>query len=151
MEASALFRRKPPDAAAVPVRSLTLPTALPEDLVPTPDAGLTARAAAELAEAGKSNRQTAEPGKTVPQIVGENLFTLFNLLNFALAFCLALVGSWRNMLFLGVVFSNTLIGTIQSLRARAMLNQLRLLQEKPCHPIRDGTAFMFPGMRMWSS
>jgi ATPase, P-type (transporting), HAD superfamily, subfamily IC len=138
MEASALFRRKPPAPAAVPVRSLTLPTALPEDFVPTPDTGLTAQAAAALAEAGKSNRQTAEPGKTVPQIVGENLFTLFNLLNFALAFCLALVGSWRNMLFLGVVFSNTLIGTIQSLRARAMLNQLRLLQEKPCHPIRDG-------------
>ena len=119
-------------------RSLTLPSGLPEHFVPTPEAGLSAAEAAARTEAGQANRQSAQPGKSVPQIIGENLFTLFNLLNFALAFCLALVGSWRNMLFLGVVFSNTLIGTVQSLRARAMLNKLRLLQEKPCHPIRDG-------------
>lgn len=142
---SARFFRKKPDAAAEKtVRSLTLPTALPADFQPTPDSGLSAADVHALQEAGKANRQTAEPGKTVPQIVGENLFTLFNLLNFALALCLALVGSWRNMLFLGVVFSNTLIGTVQSLRARAMLNQLRLLQEKPCHPIRDGAETSCP-------
>ena len=122
----------------VPDRALALPVGLPEGWTPTAETGLSADEAAARIEAGQANRQTAEPGKTVPQIVWENLFTLFNLLNFALALCLALVGSWRNMLFLGVVFSNTLIGTVQSLRARAMLNKLRLLQERPCHPIRDG-------------
>ena len=126
------------------LRALTLPAGLPENWEPTRDAGLSAAEAAARAEAGQANRQSAQPGKSVPQIVGENLFTLFNLLNFALAFCLALVGSWRNMLFLGVVFSNTLIGTVQSLRARAMLNKLRLLQEKPCHPIRDGAEIDCP-------
>ena len=137
------FTKRHPQSAAqtasdTPERSLILPTALPSDFKPTPETGLSAEEAAARAAQGKANRATAEPGKTVAQIVGENLFTLFNLLNFALAFCLALVGSWRNMLFLGVVFSNTLIGTVQSLRARAMLNKLRLLQEKPCHPIRGG-------------
>ena len=130
------------DAAAK--RSLSLPTGLPENFSPTPETGLSAAEAAARIEAGQANRQSAEPGKSVLQIIGENLFTLFNLLNFALAFCLALVGSWRNMLFLGVVFSNTLIGTIQSLRARAMLKKLRLLQEKPCHPIRDGVEIDCP-------
>ncbi len=119
-------------------QTLKLPEGLPENYIATADAGLTAAQVQDRVQAGQTNRQTAQPGKSIPQIVGENLFTLFNLLNFALAFCLALVGSWRNMLFLGVVFSNTLIGTVQSLRARAMLNKLRLLQEKPCHPIRDG-------------
>ena len=122
---------------AVP-ESLQLPKGLPEGWTPTPPEGLTSAEAAARLEAGQSNRQTAEPGKSVGQIVAENLFTLFNFLNFALAFCLALVGSWRNMLFLGVVFSNTLIGTVQSLRARAMIDRLRLMQEKPAHPIRDG-------------
>ncbi len=130
--------KKKIQSAQAPLRSLALPAGLPEGFVPTPPQGLSAAEAAARAEAGQANRQSAEPGKSVAQIVGENLFTLFNLLNFALALCLALVGSWRNMLFLGVVFSNTLIGTVQSLRARAMLNKLRLLQEKPCHPIRDG-------------
>lgn len=119
-------------------QALKLPVGLPENYIPTAESGLTAAEVEAKRQAGQGNRQTAQGGKTVLQIIGENLFTLFNLLNFALAFCLALVGSWRNMLFLGVVFSNTLIGTVQSLRARAMLNKLRLLQEKPCHPIRNG-------------
>ena len=119
-------------------QALKLPVGQPDDYIPTPERGLSAAEAETRLRAGQTNRQSAQPGKTVPQIIGENLFTLFNLLNFALALCLALVGSWRNMLFLGVVFSNTLIGTVQALRAQAMLNKLRLLQEKPCHPIRDG-------------
>ena len=138
------MRQKHDKPEAPARRALTLPTGLPEGWTETPAGGLSAAEAARRVEAGLANRQTAQPGKSVPQILGENLFTLFNLLNFALAFCLALVGSWRNMLFLGVVFSNTLIGTIQSLRARAMLNKLRLLQEKPCHPIRDGAETACP-------
>lgn len=105
---------------------------------PTPPEGLTGEEAKKRAAAGQSNRQTAEQGKSVPRIIADNLFTLFNLLNFALALCLALVGSWRNMLFLGVVFSNTLIGTVQELRARAMISKLRLLEVRDARVIRDG-------------
>ena len=104
----------------------------------TPPEGLTSSEAARRAAVGQSNKQTAEQGKSVPRIIADNLFTLFNLLNFALAFCLALVGSWRNMLFLGVVFSNTLIGTVQELRARAMISKLRLLEIRDARVIRDG-------------
>ena len=118
--------------------ALRLPHGLPEGWTPTPEKDLSSAEAAARLEAGQGNRQTAEAGKSVGRIVAENLFTLFNFLNFALAFCLALVGSWRNMMFMGVVISNTLIGTVQSLRARAMLKRLRLLQENPAHPIRDG-------------
>ena len=118
--------------------ALQIPTAPPKGTLPTPPEGLTKAEAEKRAAAGQSNRQTAEPGKSVPRIVADNLFTLFNLLNFALAFCLALVGSWKNMLFLGVVFSNTLIGTVQELRARAMLNKLRLLEVRDARVIRDG-------------
>ena len=123
---------------------LRIPVGLPADFVPTESGGLTAAQAARRAEAGQANRQTRDPGKSTGQIVAENLFTLFNLLNFALAICLALVGSWRNMLFLGVVFSNTLIGTVQSIRARQTLNKLRLLQTRNAHPIRDGQEIECP-------
>ena len=123
---------------------LVIPSGLPENFVPTPEGGLSAEEAAKRLADGRGNRVSAEPGKSVGQIVAQNLFTLFNLLNFALAICLALVGSWRNMLFLGVVFSNTLIGTVQELRARRMLNQLRLLQVRPAHPIRGGQEIECP-------
>ena len=118
--------------------ALRIPTAPPDGTVMTPPEGLTGEEAAKRAAEGNGNRQGAQPGKSVARIVSDNLFTLFNLLNFALAACLALVGSWRNMLFLGVVFSNTLIGTIQELRARAAINQLRLLDVKAVSVIRDG-------------
>ena len=111
---------------------------------PTPPEGLTTSEAARRAAAGQGNRQTAEKGKSTGRILADNLFTPFNLLNFALAACLALVGSWRNMLFLGVVFSNTLIGTVQALRARATLNKLRLLEVRPVRVIRDGQEKKLP-------
>ena len=122
------------DAAA-----LKIPTAPPAGTVMTPPEGLSSTSAARLAAEGHGNRQTAQPGKSFFRIISDNLFTLFNLLNFALAGCLALVGSWRNMLFLGVVVSNTLIGTIQELRARATLKKLRLLDVRTVRVIRDGT------------
>ncbi len=118
--------------------TLQVPVAPLKETVPTPMEGLTQAEAEKRSAAGQGNRQTADPGKSVPRIVADNLFTLFNLLNFALAFCLALVGSWKNMLFLGVVFSNTLIGTVQELRAHAMLNKLRLLEVRDARVIRDG-------------
>lgn len=123
---------------------LGTPSAVPNGLVLTPMTGLDPDAAAKRALDGRSNRRTEEPGKSVLRIVADNLFSLFNLLNFALAFCLALVGSWRNMLFLGVVFSNTLIGTVQEIRARAMIKKLRLLEIRPIRVIRGGSETNVP-------
>ncbi len=118
--------------------ALRIPTAPPKGTVMTPPKGLSSDEAAKRAASGHGNRRTEQPGKSAARILSDHFFTLFNLLNFALAACLALVGSWRNMLFLGVVFSNTLIGTIQELRARAMLKKLRVLNVRTACVIRDG-------------
>ena len=107
-------------------------------LPPTPDTGLTEAEAARRAELGLDNRHKADPGKSVGQILASNFFSLFNMLNFALAACLVLVGSYRNMLFLGVVFSNTLIGTVQELRAKRTLQRLKLLNAPAARVLREG-------------
>ncbi|MBQ8555244.1 MAG: HAD-IC family P-type ATPase [Clostridia bacterium] len=114
--------------------SLQVYTELPKDYSPTPPGGLTD----EEAAGRPSNKTKADPGKSVWQIIASNLFTLFNLLNVALAVCLALVGSWRNMLFLGVVVSNTLIGTIQEIRARRTIRKLTLLSAPQIRVLRGG-------------
>ncbi|MBQ8201794.1 MAG: HAD-IC family P-type ATPase [Clostridia bacterium] len=113
---------------------LQIPAGLPDDHRPTPPSGLTDREA----RGRKPNETKADPAKSVWQIIAGNLFTLFNLLNVALAVCLALVGSWRNMLFLGVVVSNTLIGTIQELRARHTIRKLTLLSAPQACVLRGG-------------
>ncbi|MBQ8654788.1 MAG: HAD-IC family P-type ATPase [Clostridia bacterium] len=118
--------------------SLKIPSALPENFRYTRPAGLTAREAEDRRGEGLDNRVKADPGKSVWQIVLSNLITPFNLLNIALAVCLALVGSFRNMLFMGVVFSNTLIGTVQELRARHTIRKLQVLNAPEAHVLRDG-------------
>ncbi len=115
--------------------SLNIPNALPDDFVPTSSTGLTD----EEASHHKPNVSHHRPDKSILQILAENLFTPFNGLNAALALCLALVASWRNMMFLGVVVSNTLIGTIQELRARATIRRLSLLNAPTAHVRRNGT------------
>ena len=115
--------------------TIHVPGRLPDDHRPTPPQGLTDQEAAQR----KPNEASANPGKSVWQIIAGNLFTPFNLLNVALAACLALVGSWRNMLFMGVVVSNTVIGTVQELRARATIRRLTLLNAPQARVLRDGT------------
>lgn len=114
--------------------SLRIAAEAPEDFVPTRPEGLT-----EVEAAKRPRNKTSEkPDKPLGQIVLSNLLTLFNLLNFGLAACLMLVGSWRNMLFLGVVFSNLAIGTIQEIRARRTIRRLRLLQASRARVLREG-------------
>ena len=55
------------------------------------------------------NYDTVVPTKTIRQIITTNIFTLFNMLNFALAFSIILVGSYKNLLFMGVILSNIFI------------------------------------------
>lgn len=118
---------------------LVIPSGLPEDFSTSPHEGLSPDEASRRREQGLGNTSTADEGKTVWQILRENLFTLFNLLNVCLALALLLVGSYRNMLFMGVVISNTLIGTVQELRARNTIRKLQVLSAPTVHVMRGGT------------
>lgn len=100
--------------------------------------GLTAQQAKQLGEQGKANIMPKSKEGGVGEILYRNIFTLFNLLNLALAVLLLIVGSYRNMLFLGVAISNILIGTIQELRAKKTHDRLKLLSEGKVTVIRDG-------------
>lgn len=117
---------------------LSIPTEVPEDFAPTPPGGLTEEEAQARREQGLGNVSRADAGKSVGRILRNNLLTLFNLLNLALAACLVAVGSYRNMLFMGTVLSNALIGTVQELRARRTIHRLQVLSAPVCHVLRDG-------------
>jgi cation-transporting ATPase E len=69
------------------------------------------------------------PTKSVLDILRTNTLTFFNLLNFGLALAVFLTGEYQNMLFLGVVVSNMLIGIIQELRAKRVIDKLSLLHQ----------------------
>src|SRR5512138_247134 len=77
--------------------------------------------------------------KTIGRIIKENLFTPFNILNGILAGLILLVGSLKNLLFMGVIFANILIGTIQEIRAKRAIDKLSLLANPKARVVRDGT------------
>ena len=56
-----------------------------------------------------TNNTISIPTKTISRIFFENIFTLFNVLNFILALAIVCVGSYKNLLFIGVIICNILI------------------------------------------
>ncbi len=100
--------------------------------------GLTTEEAQQLHQAGKGNAPPKGAGRSVGQIVLQNLFTWFNILNFLLAAALILVQSFRNLLFMGVVIFNTVISTVQEVRAKRTVDRLTLLVTAPVPVMRDG-------------
>ena len=118
---------------------LSLPEKWPEDFEYTDEQGLTEERAAELAVQGLGSALPEADVKPFRIILRDNLFTLFNMLNFALAICLLLVGSYRNMLFILIVTANILIGTIQEYRAQQTIRRMRLLNAPHVNVIREGT------------
>ena len=126
------------------VRDLKIPTEFPSDFTPTPACGLSSAEAAERIEKGLGNRSDADQGRSVGQILFSNFFTFFNMLNIALAVCLLLVGSYKNMLFMGVVISNTLISTVQELRAKETIKKLKIASMDNVEVIRDGNHVFLP-------
>ncbi|MDO4611553.1 MAG: HAD-IC family P-type ATPase [Candidatus Saccharibacteria bacterium] len=75
---------------------------------------------------------------SVWKIITKNTFTLFNLVNLILALMVFFVGSYKNMLFIGIAIANTLISIINELRAKKIVDKMRLVSEKNPVLIKNG-------------
>ena len=76
--------------------------------------------------------------KSTSQILKDNICTVFNLLNLLIAIALAAVGAWKNILFILVIFINTVAGIIQELKAKKQIERLTLLSQPSVYVIRNG-------------
>ena len=87
---------------------------------------------------GLINISDQDTTKSYKQIIKDNLLTLFNLINVILAGLIIFTGSYRNLLFLGVVISNIIIGTFQEIRTKRVLDKISLIHSMKVSCIRDG-------------
>lgn len=101
--------------------------------------GLTDSEVSERIKKGLINGEQESHTKSVKQIVTENIFTFFNLLNIILGFLVFLTGSYKNCLFLGVIFFNILIGIFQEIRAKKVVDKLSLVSAPKAVVLRGGT------------
>lgn len=100
--------------------------------------GLTEAEVEERRQRGLDNREVEAPSKSVRQIVASNVLTYFNLVFLIIAILLILVGSYRDLTFLPIIIANTLIGIIQEVRAKQVLDNLKVMNMPRVRTLRDG-------------
>lgn len=87
-------------------------------------------------EANVQNDHTSKPFSV---ILRQHVFTYFNVINFILFGLVLFTGSIQNALFMGIVLSNMVIGIVQEVRSRRVLDKLALLHQQKYEVLRSGT------------
>ena len=99
--------------------------------------GLSSEEVSEILRKGLSNVDSSVKPKSISEIFKKNFFTLFNLINFILAIMIVFTGSFKNLTFMFIVVSNSLISLFQELRSRKATENLKLISSNDSLAIRD--------------
>ena len=100
--------------------------------------GLTMEEVNQRKAAGKTNVAIDNSSKTNGDIIKENVCTYFNLIFAVLTVLTIIAGSFRDLTFLVVIVANTLIGIVQEIRAKKIVDNLNMLNVPQVTVIRDG-------------
>ena len=107
--------------------------------------GLTSREVEERISKNLLNFNNQPVTKTIKQIIKDNVFTYFNFLNIFLGAAIMLAGifsgrifySLKNCLFMGVIFCNTIISTIQEIISKKIIDKLSVISSTKATVLRD--------------
>lgn len=86
---------------------------------------------------GEANLSVPTTTRNFKQIFAENSLTLFNFINLIIAGFIIYTGSFKNLLFLGVIVSNTFIGIYQEIKAKKNIDKLAILNQAKATVIRN--------------
>lgn len=111
---------------------------------PSLETGLTPEEVKQRVAAGQQNDPLPPLTRSIKQIFRDNLVTLFNLINVLLGALVLVTGSYKNLLFLGVVVVNTAIGIFQEIRSKRQVDKLALLSESKSRIRRAGEVAAHP-------
>ncbi len=100
--------------------------------------GLSSEQVKERRRHGWTNEAVEPPSKSTKEIIRSNVFTYFNLIFMIFAVLLCVVGSFRDLTFLPIIIVNTLIGIIQEIRAKKVLDDLTMLHAPKARVVRNG-------------
>ncbi len=90
------------------------------------------------------NERVDSSTKSVSDIVKSNVFTYFNMIFLVLGILLAVVGAWRDMLFLLIIVANTVIGIVQEVHSKKVLDRLSILNAPRTVAVRNGETVELP-------
>lgn len=68
-----------------------------------------------------------DAAKSKWEIIASHIFTYFNFLNLLLSILVVISGKYKNMLFMGIVVSNALIGIVQECKVKSLVDKLSVV------------------------
>ncbi len=110
--------------------------------------GLTGAEVAARVAAGRVNGPLPRTSRSVRSIIRANALTRFNVLLVGLFLAMLAVRGIRDTLFIWVVLLNLCVGVAQELRARRVLDHLKVVDELPVVVRRDGAEQPIPGAEL---
>lgn len=75
------------------------------------------------------------------EIVSSHIFTYFNFLNLVLAGLVLLSGQYKNMLFMGIVITNAVIGIAQELKVKKIIDALSVVTATKARRLVNGKIY----------
>lgn len=96
---------------------------------------------------GLTNEKPVGSTKTIPAIIFSNIFTFFNLLNFAIAawqISALGIGAIKYLFFIVIVTANIIISIVQEIRSKLMIDKLSILSAPSATILRDGDIYDIP-------
>lgn len=100
--------------------------------------GLTEKQVEERIKDGKVNKVEDNKTRTNWEIIRDNVCTLFNLFNLLIAIALIAVKAYTNLAYMLIIVVNIIIGVVQEIHARNIVQKLSVLKVSKANVIRDG-------------
>ncbi len=111
---------------------------IPQRVEATVESGLTSAQVEERKMMGFDNPATNQKSTTYLGIIFSEIFTYFNLIFFIIAIILICFGAYTQLTFLVIVLANLLIGIIQKIKSKRIIDKLSLVSASTVDVIRDG-------------
>lgn len=85
-----------------------------------------------------TNKTKKHVNKSYAEIIFTNLFSFFNILLLTIGIVMAIANLWKDMLFLVILFANMFFGLYNDIKARRLVDKLRIVSSPKVKVIRDG-------------
>ena len=100
--------------------------------------GLTDEQVLQRIENGQINKVEDDKTRTNWEIIRDNVCTLFNLFNLLIAIALISVKAYTNLAYMLIIIVNIVIGIVQEIHARNLVQKLSVLKVSKATVVRNG-------------
>ena len=106
--------------------------------------GLTVAEVESRTRLGQVNMVENHSFRTKKEIIVAHTVTYFNFLNLFLGILIIISGQFKNITFMGVIIINSIIGIIQELRVKKLIDRLSVMTASKAAVLRDGAMLEIP-------